>query len=71
MEIVSALIFASALALIVLVVIGTLLPAVPRIVAALGGETLSRARDTAPRRRVSVSRGRRVPEHPGFWRDAA
>jgi hypothetical protein len=70
MAFVSALVFASALALIVAVIAGTLLPSLDRIVAVLGGEPTPRPRLVLARRHHVVRTDRRAP-HAERLREAA
>lgn len=71
MAIVSALVFAGALALIVTVAAGTLMPAWPRMVEALTGRPAP-ARRLAPARRHRIVRGdRRTARLAGRRREAA
>ena len=71
MAIVSALVFASALALIVAVIAGTLVPARDRIVAALAGEPVPQPRLAPARRHVVVRPDRRAARFAGQRREAA
>ena len=71
MAIVSALVFASALALIVAVIAGTLLPSWDRIITALSGEPAPQPRLVLSRRHAIIRTDRRVVRHAAAWREAA
>lgn len=71
MAIVSALVFASALALIVAVVAGTLAPAWPRMVEALTGRPAPAPRLAPARRHRIVRADRRAARPAGRLREAA
>ena len=71
MAIVSALVFASALALIVAVIAGTLVPAWDRIVGALAGEPAPQPRLVLSRRHAVIRTDRRAAQRAAAWREAA
>lgn len=71
MAMVSALIFAGALALIVAVILGTLLPYRERILAALAGEAVPQPRLVLARRRATIRTDRRVVRRVTLLREAA
>ena len=71
MAVVSALIFASALALVVGVLVGTLLPSARRIVAVLTGEQTSQPRLVLARRHRIVRPDRRASRLAARLREAA
>jgi hypothetical protein len=71
MAIVSALVFASALALIVAVIAGTLVPAWDRIIAALASESAPQPRLLPARRLRGVRQDLRAADRAVRWREAA
>ena len=71
MAVVSALVFAGALALIVAVLVGTLLPSWRRIVAVLAGEPMPQPRLVLARRSRTVRPDRRMGRLATLHREAA
>lgn len=71
MAMISALVFVSAMALIVAVIAGTLLPSWARIVAALAGQPIPQQRLVLARRHAVIRTDRRVARAADQWREAA
>lgn len=71
MAVISALIFAGAMALIVAVIAGTLVPSWDRITAALAGKPMPQPRLVLARRHQAVRQDRRAPRLVERLREAA